>query len=273
MPEAEAFIGTQGIARDITERKRAETALRESEQGLRAFIDQSFEGIVIVDEEGRVAEWNPVAERLSGIPRREAVGAAYWDVLYRLIPDEKRTDGRRAEIERMVRDSLKTGIPAFTGPRRFEHRRPDGMRGHIEQVVFAIRTSKGYRFGSITRDVTDRHMLEKTLRESADRFRILIESSPIPVILAREGKIIFVNGAFRRLALLEDNHAVEGKNILEFVAEEKRAEVESYVRSRLSGGEAPALYRSIGLRRDGSTYMYEISVVTGELPHGPPTRA
>jgi PAS domain S-box-containing protein len=273
MPEPKAFIGTQGIARDITERKRAETALRESEQGLRAFIDQSFEGIVIIDEEGRVAEWNPVTERLSGIPRLEALGAAYWDVLYRLVPEERRTDGRRAELERMIRDALSTGVPIFSGPRLFENERTDGTRGYIEQVVFPIRTSKGFRFGSISHDVTDRFLLEKTLRESADRFRILIESSPIPVILARSGKVIFVNNAFRRLAMLEENEAVEGRNLLEFVAEERRAEVESYVRARLSGGEAPALYRSIGLRRDGSSFPYEISVVTVELPDGSATLA
>ena len=199
---------TQGIARDITERKRAETALRESEQGLRAFIDQSFEGIVIIDEEGRVAEWNPVTERLSGIPRLEALGAAYWDVLYRLVPAERRNDGRRAELERMIRDALSTGVPIFSGPRLFENERTDGTRGYIEQVVFPIRTSKGFRFGSISHDVTDRYLLEKTLRESADRFRILIESSPIPVILARSGKVIFVNNAFRRLAMLEENEDI-----------------------------------------------------------------
>jgi len=273
IPEPEAFIGTQGIARDITERKRAEESLRESEQGLRAFIDQSFEGIIIVDEDGLVMEWNPVTERLSGISRREAVGTTYWDILYRLVPRERRTEERHIEIERAVREALRTGKPRFSGPRHFEHERADGTRGYTEQIAFPIKTSKGFRFGSISHDVTDRHLLEKTLRESADRFRMLIESSPLPILLARGGTLIFVNGAFRRLVFLGENDPVEGMNLLDFVAEEKRPEVESYVSARLHGEAAPSNYESIGLRSDGSTFPYEISVATVELPDGPATLA
>ncbi len=51
-------VGIMGTGRDITERKRAEQALRESEQRFRSFIEQSAEGVMIVDEEGRIIEWN-----------------------------------------------------------------------------------------------------------------------------------------------------------------------------------------------------------------------
>ncbi|MRR10874.1 PAS domain S-box protein, partial [bacterium] len=67
---------------DVTESKRIDQALRQSEQALRTFIEQSADGIVILDERGRIAEWNRAQQRIYGIGRDRTVGRFFWDIQY-----------------------------------------------------------------------------------------------------------------------------------------------------------------------------------------------
>ncbi len=80
-----------GIGVDITQRKLMEEALRESEDRLRTFIRQSQDGIIIIDRQGKLAEWNTGEEQITGIPRSQALGQPLWEVQHRLAPREKRT--------------------------------------------------------------------------------------------------------------------------------------------------------------------------------------
>jgi PAS domain S-box-containing protein len=70
-----------GSAHDITDRRRAEHALRESEQHLRAVVDSSLDGIVLLDDAGRYVEANPAACRMLGYPRDEFLKLAMKDVV------------------------------------------------------------------------------------------------------------------------------------------------------------------------------------------------
>ena len=69
-------------------RRRAEAALRESEQKFRNIIVNSVDGIDLADEEGLLIEWNPAMAQITGIPRREVLGQTIWDIRFRLVPDE-----------------------------------------------------------------------------------------------------------------------------------------------------------------------------------------
>jgi len=67
-------IGIIGIGRDITEHKRAEDALRESNQALKALVDASPVGIICADRSWNVTLWNPAAERIFGWSEKESLG-------------------------------------------------------------------------------------------------------------------------------------------------------------------------------------------------------
>ena len=67
-------------SRDITERKRAEEALKESEEKFRSIIEQSAEGMIVTDENGIIEEWNKAQEAMSGLSRCDMVGVSIWDV-------------------------------------------------------------------------------------------------------------------------------------------------------------------------------------------------
>jgi PAS domain S-box-containing protein len=79
--------GFAKITKDMTERKQAEAALRESEGRFRSFVEHSVSGIFMVDEQGRIVSTNPAAERMFGYQGDEIVGRP----LETLLPDRFRT--------------------------------------------------------------------------------------------------------------------------------------------------------------------------------------
>jgi PAS domain S-box-containing protein len=82
-------VADMGFVTDITERKHVEEALRESETRFRTLIEQSSEGVMLVDENMQVIEWNPAQEKITGISRADAIGVFHWDIQYRMMPPER----------------------------------------------------------------------------------------------------------------------------------------------------------------------------------------
>lgn len=159
-------------------RQMAENSIHESEQKFRSFIEQSSDGFVLIDEQGSVIEWNQAREWITGLRRDEAVGRPYWDVLYQSTPPEHQTPARHEYFKNLIGEALRTGqFPAdFHQPIEAEINRPDGGRRFIQQTVFPIKTDKGYRFGSVTRDVTEHRVAEAEIEHQRTLYEELVES-------------------------------------------------------------------------------------------------
>ncbi len=168
------------VARDITERRQAEAALRESEQKFRSIIEQSLDGIILLDADGHITEWNTGEEHITGLTRAEAIGRPVWDIEQQLRPTGSTHIDERVRL--VIREMLR---PELTARREFrqevEIQRPGGERRIIHIAAFPIKTSAGYMIGSITRDITERQAAEAALRTSEERFRALFENSPVPI--------------------------------------------------------------------------------------------
>ncbi len=72
----DAGRGYTGILRDITERKRKEEALRQSEERLRKLVEMAPDAVVVVDFEGKIVAWNPGARDIFGYEEHEAIGTS-----------------------------------------------------------------------------------------------------------------------------------------------------------------------------------------------------
>ncbi len=148
-----AFIS---VIHDITDRKSAEEALRESEETFRSFVQESSDGIVLIDDEGVVLAWNAALARTSGIPPGEALKKPYLDLIISLMVPEHRTPDRTKRIRTALDEALRTGQSEFfSHPIETEFLRRDGQRRIIQQIIFPIRTTKGFHIGSISRDITE----------------------------------------------------------------------------------------------------------------------
>lgn len=130
----------------------------------RAFFEGSIDGIVLIDAAGRILEWSPGVETLTGLPASEAVGRQVWDVQHRLLPEEKRTP----EGLRLLREKVERGLSEATGFSRSledEIQREDGTRRIIQSKLFAVTGGGPTAAGGVIRDVTEQKRLERDLQE------------------------------------------------------------------------------------------------------------
>ncbi|MCG3206888.1 MAG: hypothetical protein FOGNACKC_00487 [Anaerolineae bacterium] len=152
---------TSMIIRDISERKRMEEALRQSEGKFRSIVEHSVDAIVLSDETGRVIEWNQAAEQLTGQKRTGVLGQMIWDVQFAVLPAARQTP---AMYEKVKSDSLayfQTGQhPLLNELVEVEIQGLAGSPLVIQPLGFSIKTERGFLLGSIIRDVTQSKLAE-----------------------------------------------------------------------------------------------------------------
>ena len=133
---------------DISERKRAEMVLRESEARQRAVLEAAMDAFVSMDHDGRVTEFNPAAERLFGRARADVLGRELAEVI---VPPAYR-DAHRRGLAR----HLATGESTILGGRiEVTALRADGAEVPVELTVTALRVGGPPAFSAYIRDLTE----------------------------------------------------------------------------------------------------------------------
>ncbi len=153
------------FGRDITARKLAEEKLRESEENYRTFVEQGFDGIMFVDNQGIIVEWNRAIEGLTGLKKENVLGKTYWDVRFQVTPAELRTPEHLQRIKEHTFEMLQPGQSKFLNRlSEGEMVTQSGERRIIEQIAFRVITKNGFGIRSVTRDITARKKAEVELR-------------------------------------------------------------------------------------------------------------
>jgi PAS domain S-box-containing protein len=155
------LLGFAKVTRDLTERREAEEALRESEERFRLLVEGVKDyAIFLLDPDGRVATWNAGAERIKGYLAREIVGQ-HFSAFY---TDE---DKAAHKPERELAIAVKTGKYEEEGIRV----RKDGSLFWASVLITAVRNKSGelIGFAKVTRDLTERRASEERALEDARR--------------------------------------------------------------------------------------------------------
>ncbi len=231
------------ISRDITDRKRAEEALSQSEATARALINAPTDSILLLDPEGVILELNETAARRLGRQRNELIGA----VADTILPEEI-ARARRSAIFRILETKK---------PIRFEDER-DGV--WFDTVVYPIISDGGEvnKIAIIARDITDRRRIEEALRESEENYRNLIERANDGICVIQDGVVKFCN---RRITEYWGGSVEEtlGRNFTDFVHPDAIPEITDLYERRMAGETVPSIYETKLKRRDGSIFYAEVN--------------
>ncbi|MCL4552636.1 MAG: PAS domain S-box protein [Candidatus Marsarchaeota archaeon] len=227
-----------GINLDITERKQAEEALQESEEKFRSIVEQSLDGILLIDEKGTIVEWNHAQEQITGRKREEVVGRAAWDVQFESLPLEVKTEERRRRIADRMKELLRTGRAPWAGKLNEGClRRPDGTSRYLQDLTFPIRTSAGRMVCSMNRDVTERRLAQEAQRESEARFRTMFSDAALGIALVDpDARVLEVNPALKRMLGYSLQDFQSSTNFWDITHPDDR-EVEMALRGRMLAGE------------------------------------
>jgi PAS domain S-box-containing protein len=158
------------IAHDLTERRKAEEKLLESEGKFRATIEESYDGIMIIDEEKRIIEWNRAMENITGLKKEDILYSFIWDFVFNVLDEKQRIPETYNKIKSALIENLKDE-QEFNPDHRIERKiqRSDGEIRYIESAIYPMKTDKGTMYGSITRDITENKKLEEELIKSRDK--------------------------------------------------------------------------------------------------------
>ncbi len=239
--------GIQGIARDVTERKRAEQALRESEAKFRAVTETAASAIFIIQGD-RYVYVNPASEQISGYSQPELLAMPYWQ----LIPPDEREQAVAVAKARL------RGEPV---PARQEWKlvRKDGAERWVDFTAAVIDFQGVPAILGTAFDITERKRAEDDLRVQQAYLEQLFDSAPEAIaLLDHERRIVRINREFELLFGFGSSECT-GRDIDLIVPEERRAE-SVFILDTLSRGR-PVNIETTRCRKDG-TVVYVSMLAT-----------
>jgi PAS domain S-box-containing protein len=249
------------VARDITERKRAEEKLRESENRYRHLFEELTDAAMLGDAEtGMILDANTRAEELLGRPRVEIIGMHQNQV----HPPEESEKYRRmfpGHIEKKVAREVEGELV-----------RKDGKKVPVAINASTMTIEGKHLILGIFRDITERRKAEDALRESEEQYRSLVEASSDGIVrFDIDGKILMVNRQCVRMCGYESPGEFPGRNIFEFIAPEDHERAAGNIRKLLDAG-GTLLEEYTLLRKDGARFQTETSASvipdSGGKPNG-----
>jgi len=228
------IIGTMGMARDITERKRAEEELRESEKKYRTILESITEGYYELDLAGNFTFFNDATCKMLGYTRDKLMGMNNREYM------DKENAGKVYKVFNKV---YTTGKPAIGID--WEIIRKDGTKRFTEASASLIRNKEGKPTGfrGVTRNITERKQAEQVLRESEEKYRQLTEEINDAIYTVdQDGNLTYVSPVIEWLIGYSPSE-IMGRSFAEFFYEEDlpRA-IEGFERT-LSGHSTEGEYR------------------------------
>ncbi|MGB5913042.1 MAG: PAS domain S-box protein [Promethearchaeia archaeon] len=224
--DQDGHLKAQIISRDITEKKAIADKIRKSEEILRKFMEESRDGLVLTDTEGKIIEWSKGQEEIFGIKKVDIINKPIWDIFYQITPKEKLNQEYKIQLKEMINHAIKTGEGPFLNNLGEEEIEFADEKKIVQQLIFPIKSNGRYMLGAITRDVTKFKVAEQELKESEEKYRSLFENMTSgfayhEVIVDDNNKpidyrYIEVNPAFERLTNMKKEDLI-GKTVTEAI--------------------------------------------------------
>jgi PAS domain S-box-containing protein len=253
------FLAT---TRDITQRKKAEGALRASEEMHKALLAISFDSVVRHKLDTEVMEVSQGTLNLFGMESsKEIVGRSGFEVI---APEDQE---RAKEIYNHI---LKKG---YIKNLEISLVKRDGSHIIVESNVTVVKDKNGNPKGLIgsTRDITERKRAEEALRESEEMFRTLVKTSPDAIAVGelKEGKIIEMSDKTPQLFGFDNPDELRGRSGIEFMIPEDRERAKECLQKVVRGEDMRNMEFTY-VKVDGTHFIGEVNASLLGDAHGKP---
>jgi PAS domain S-box-containing protein len=230
------FLIFSGVIIALGESNRRGFAARSR---MAAIVESSDDAMISKNLDGVITSWNKGAVRLFGYSAEEAVGQ---HITFIIPPDHR-------EEEAQILEQIRKG-------ERVEHfetvrLRKDGTKINVSLTISPIKDSSGRVIGAskVARDITEQKEAERALRESEERFRAIVETTPECVMaVSADGTLLHLNSSGLKLIDADTAEAVIGKNVYDWVATKDRDRFRAF-NQKICRGEKGALeFDIVGMR-------------------------
>ncbi|MFC1515584.1 PAS domain S-box protein [Thermodesulfobacteriota bacterium] len=236
------------IVHDITERKRAEEALQESEERFRELADLLPVSIYEMDDSGKLTYANRGAFDQFGYTQGDLnQGVSGFDMI---APEDRKKSMQN--IQRIV-SGEQLGLQEYIALRK------DGSTFPV-LINSAPITHEGKNVGlrGFIIDVTDLKKTEEALRESEEKYRNLVERANDGVIMVQNGKVQFANPVLAKIFGFTVEKMIN-TSFLDYVFPDERPRIADLHKQRLQFEDVPEMYEMMGLHKNGRRIDLEIN--------------
>ncbi|MCX7797098.1 MAG: PAS domain S-box protein [Melioribacter sp.] len=245
--------GVLGTYEDITEKKLMEESLKLRESQLRTTLYSIGDGVIAVDTEGCVMIMNPVAERLTGWKEKEAKGRQLEEI-FNIINEETRN-----KVENPVRRVLREGVVVGLANHTILISR-DGREIPIADSGAPILDENKNIIGVVLvfRDQTEERKIQKAIKESEEKFRVLSESAIAGVYLIQDNIFQYVNPALAKTFGYSVDELIGNLGPLDLTHPDYHSIVKENIKKRVSGEVNEIRYEFKGIKKSGEVIDVEV---------------
>jgi PAS domain S-box-containing protein len=256
------------VFEDVTSRKDAEAALRESEERFRAVVNSLSEGILVYDQALNIVAGNFAAEQIIGLPIAQMLGKPGFTSL---VPCVKEDGTPLPPSERPTQMSVRSGKPMrgyVVGIKR-----PDGSVTWLStNTAFLRRPGEQKHYGVVSSiaDITAQRAGEAALRESEERFRHTFELAASGIAhVDLDGRFLRVNRSLCEMFGYPESELI-GRSVKDISHPDDR-DVTDGQRERVRSGELEsAHFEKRYLRGDGGVLWVDLAIALVRAPGGEP---
>lgn len=240
------FMGGVGLIEDITDRKRAEDELRESEERFRAIFESEHVVMLIIDpESGAIEDASPAASSFYGYSP---------DDLKRKKISEIDTAPLEHSLEQMRQVNDRECLVSA-----YEHRLANGEVRNVEACSGTITIGGKERLFSVVTDITERKKMEEALSSSEERYRTIVNLSPMGIFVNVDSRCALANQSFADIIGASNVSDILGREVFTFFPPEYHDAIRKRIAFTLETGRPARTADQPFVRLDGSLVHVEVT--------------
>ncbi len=251
-----------GVVTDITERKKGEQALRESQERLKILFESAPDAIYVTDLDGRFVDGNRAAEDLVGFPKDDLIGKSLAESGLLCAED----------LSKAAVNLLNVAAGRPSGPTEYTVKRKSGSIIAVEVRTFPVSIGGRILSLGIARDITARKHAEEAIKASEKKFRSIFETAANLITSVNEQGIIVDCNDRAREFLGYDKEEILGRSMARIVHSDYLGKAQDALKQILARGFSyDQEYKMV--RKDGSLVDVSINASAIEDEYGEGTRA